>query len=370
MPSYAIEARSFKILGVAGHDFWVLRDEHGTALAELHGLATDRETGTALLVGTDETKHSLRAWHFPHDAAYAATVGVKVTSTSYIDDSQQSNTIAIGDKDEILARWNTAVKAMPELNALDLNYPDYGFKVFGDTVNSNSAFRTFGELMSLPVEDFPGSIEPGLGKRMLSQERIEELRYREQPAQNREPERNPANDPTRQGHPDHTLMQQIRKKIEGLNDSGHLQAADTDRISASVYALAKQNNFSSVDEIALSQQTSAAAAGEKSSFCRALQTILQHCVLTCRLRKRHRPQLSSPSKKCKHCKAVDRHRSARNSNLHTRSRSRKHGNGQLCPLCSLFFAGSSDARQRHKRSIKITLLFSPGALVFRGYRYP
>ncbi|ENZ97105.1 DUF6696 domain-containing protein [Xanthomonas fragariae] len=36
-----------------------------------------------------------------------------------------------------------------------------------------------------------------------------------------------------------------------------------DRISASVYALAKQNNFSSVDEIALSQRTSAAAAGEK-----------------------------------------------------------------------------------------------------------
>ncbi|MDV2449513.1 XVIPCD domain-containing protein [Xanthomonas hortorum] len=263
MPSYTIEARSFKILGVAGHDFWVLRDEQGTALAELHGLATDRETGTALLVGTDETKHSLRAWHFPHDAAYAASVGVKVTSTSYIDDSQQSNTIAIGDKDEILARWNTAVKAMPELNVLDLNYPDYGFKVFGDTVNSNSAFRTFGELMSLPVEDFPGSIEPGLGNRMLSEERIEELRYREQPDQNREPERNPANDPTHQGHPDHALMQQIRKKIEGLNGSGYLQAADTDRISASVYALAKQNNFSSVDEIALSKQTNAAAAGEK-----------------------------------------------------------------------------------------------------------
>ncbi|MFB9037887.1 XVIPCD domain-containing protein [Xanthomonas arboricola] len=190
-------------------------------------------------------------------------MGVKVTSTSYIDDSQQSNTIAMGDKDEILARWNTAVKAMPELNALDLNYPDYGFKVFGDTVNSNSAFRTFGELMSLPVEGFPGRIEPGLGNRMLQQERIEELRYREQPTEDREPERKPANDPAGYDHPDHALMQQIRKKIEELNGSGHLHAADNDRISASVYALAKQNNFSSVDEIALSKQTNAAAAGEK-----------------------------------------------------------------------------------------------------------
>ncbi|WP_228729464.1 XVIPCD domain-containing protein [Xanthomonas euvesicatoria] len=117
--------------------------------------------------------------------------------------------------------------------------------------------------MNLPVEGFPGRIEPGLGSRMLPQERIEELRYREQPTEDREPERKPANDPTRYDHPDHALMQQIRKKIEGLNGSGHLHAADNDRISASVYALAKQNNFSSVDEIALSQQTSAAAAGEK-----------------------------------------------------------------------------------------------------------
>ncbi|MCC8496136.1 MULTISPECIES: hypothetical protein [Gammaproteobacteria] len=79
MPKYTIEARSLNVLGVAGHDFWVLRDEQGKAMAELHGLATDRETGKALLVGTDETKHSLRAWHFPHDAAYAASEGVKVT---------------------------------------------------------------------------------------------------------------------------------------------------------------------------------------------------------------------------------------------------------------------------------------------------
>lgn len=58
MPKYTIEARSLNVLGVAGHDFWVLRDEQGKALAELHGLATDRQTGEALTIGTDEARHS------------------------------------------------------------------------------------------------------------------------------------------------------------------------------------------------------------------------------------------------------------------------------------------------------------------------
>lgn len=62
---YTIEARSLDIAGVASHDFWVLRDERGTALAELNGLATDRRTGEAVPIGTDEARHSLRIWHFP-----------------------------------------------------------------------------------------------------------------------------------------------------------------------------------------------------------------------------------------------------------------------------------------------------------------
>ena len=69
MPKYTIEARSLNVLGVAGHDFWVLRDEQGKALAELHGLATDRQTGEALTIGTDEARHSLRAWNLTLDGA-------------------------------------------------------------------------------------------------------------------------------------------------------------------------------------------------------------------------------------------------------------------------------------------------------------
>ncbi|CAK0778045.1 hypothetical protein CCP3SC15_590006 [Gammaproteobacteria bacterium] len=75
-----------------------------------------------------------------------------------------------------MARWSTAVNTIPLLNSLDLNYPISGFDLFG-TVNSNSAYRTFGEIMSVPIHDFPGVLEPGLDNRMISPEIINNLKY-------------------------------------------------------------------------------------------------------------------------------------------------------------------------------------------------
>ncbi|UKE78600.1 hypothetical protein [Xanthomonas graminis] len=153
MPDHSIEARLLCIAGIAGHAYWVLRDERGNALAELHGLATDRHTGTPIPIGTDARRHALRAWHYPHDADYANAnanaIGAPPDRTSYLRDGQPARTAASGDKHEILARWHAALRAMPELNAQDLDYPNYGFKLFGATINSNSAFRTFGELMGV-----------------------------------------------------------------------------------------------------------------------------------------------------------------------------------------------------------------------------
>ena len=177
METYSIEARSLGVVGVAGHNYWVLRDHNGKALAELHGLATDRNSGSAVPIGTDESKHSLRAWHYVHDSEYAASIGAKVDTTTYIAHDQPTRTVATGSKEEILGRWNAAANAVQELNALDLNYPNYGFEVVGKTINSNSAYRTFGELMNVPVRDFPGRVEPGIENRMLSPERIEQLKY-------------------------------------------------------------------------------------------------------------------------------------------------------------------------------------------------
>lgn len=176
MPNYTIEARSLSVAGIAGHDFWVLRDEHGNAVAEMHGLATNRETGRPVPIGTDPDKFSLRAWHYPHDQAYADSLGVPRNDASYIRDGQPARTVLSADREEVMARWNSAVGAMRELNALDLDYPRLGVSLFGRTVNSNSAYRTFGEIMGVQVDDFPGRIEPGIRNRMLPPERIEQLR--------------------------------------------------------------------------------------------------------------------------------------------------------------------------------------------------
>lgn len=184
MPNYSIEARSLDLAGVASHDFWVLRDENGRALAELHGLATDRESGRYVPIGTDEKKHSLRAWHFPHDAEYANSLGVRQRSDTYIQEGQANIMVLTADKNEVMARWNAAVAAKEPLNALDLNYPNYGFKVFQDTVNSNSTYRTFGEIMGVPVRDFPWRVEPGIDNRMVDEKEIQRLRTHEYPVLN------------------------------------------------------------------------------------------------------------------------------------------------------------------------------------------
>ena len=175
-PQYSIEARSLSIVGgAAGHDFWVLRDENGQALAELHGLATDRQTGRYVPIGNDEQRYSLRVWHFAHDADYAREQGVATSQDTYIMNGQQNRTVLTADREEVMARWDAAVAAQQPLNALDLNYPNLGVRLFGETVNSNSTYRTLGEIMGVQVRDFPGVLEPGVDNRMVSPQEIGRL---------------------------------------------------------------------------------------------------------------------------------------------------------------------------------------------------
>ncbi|GEM_PF-499214 len=176
-PQYSIEARSLSIVGgTASHDFWVMRDQNGTAVAELHGLATDRETNRYVPIGNNEERHSLRVWHFVRDPAYAEELGVGTSRSGLLQDGQANRTVLTAGREEVMARWNAAVAAKEPLNALDLNYPNYGFRLLGDTVNSNSTYRTLGEVMGVPVRDFPRVLEPGVDNRMTSPEQIERWR--------------------------------------------------------------------------------------------------------------------------------------------------------------------------------------------------
>ncbi len=175
-PQYSIEARTLSnVGGTSGQDFWVLRDENGQALAELHGLATDRQTGRYVPIGTDEQPYSLRVWHFARDADYAHEQGVTTSQDTCIMNGQHHRTLLTADREEAMARWDAAVAAQQPLNALDLNYPNLGVRIFGETLNSNSTYRTLGEIMGVQVRDFPGVIEPGVDNRMVFPQEIDRM---------------------------------------------------------------------------------------------------------------------------------------------------------------------------------------------------
>ena len=162
---HAIEARSLRIVGgLACHDFWVLRDADGRALAELHGLATDRNTGRVVPIGTDARRHSLRVWHFLHESTLADVFDVDPTSApahSFIR-SRQPHRIVLKDAAQaVLSRWAKAVMSVEALNALDLDYPTYGFRLFRPTINSNSAHRTLGALMDVEIPRLSRALRPG-----------------------------------------------------------------------------------------------------------------------------------------------------------------------------------------------------------------
>ena len=171
--AYIIEARSYR-LGIWSHNFWVLRDEaRKCTLAELHGLAMSRVTGRIVPIGTT-SEHGLRAYVFAHHETYAEKLGLKVKATRMFAGSPAHPVYEGADG---LERWQAAVAAIPVMNEQDLDYPPWGFNFLGATVNSNSAYRTFAEIMDIEVYEFPDVVGPGLRNRMLTSAQISQLRF-------------------------------------------------------------------------------------------------------------------------------------------------------------------------------------------------
>ncbi|MDD3775464.1 MAG: calcium-binding protein [Sulfurovaceae bacterium] len=168
---YSIEARSYSIPGVpASHNFWVLLDASGNVISEMHGLATERgPNGNIVPIGTDDDNYSLRVYRFDH----TNTLGTEyLDNYTLVESGQDTRIVFTSSKDVVLDRWDDATRAISYLNSLDLDYPAYGFNIFSDTVNSNSTFRTLGEIMRVPIIDFQDVVEPGLDNRMIPSDMI------------------------------------------------------------------------------------------------------------------------------------------------------------------------------------------------------
>lgn len=171
--SYSIEARAYAIVGLAAHDFWVLRDEQGLVLGQLHGLATTRDNRIKPM-GTLGDK--LKFYHF---GRRALLFGLSPDQNrNYIKAGQASKRMFYGSLAEVLARWDNAVHALPYLNRLDVPYTP--FAVLGaPPLNSNTAYALLGRLMGIPVHYFSGYWQPGSRstRKILTDLQLEAMKY-------------------------------------------------------------------------------------------------------------------------------------------------------------------------------------------------
>lgn len=130
MGIYTIEACQYDIGSVAGHDFWVLKDERGTIVAELHGLAYRPSTKEAIPIGY-LPEDELRTFIIPRTTEYADTVSPLLVEDwrntvgyYFSRKGQDAQTVYTGP--DALDRWNAAVNAIPTLNAQKIHYPMLG----------------------------------------------------------------------------------------------------------------------------------------------------------------------------------------------------------------------------------------------------
>jgi hypothetical protein len=170
---YSIEARAYDIGGLAAHDFWVLRDEKGNVLGQLHGLATNPENRIKP-IGT--LGDQLKFYHFGPRALLS---GLHLDrDLNFIKAGQKAKRMFSGNPEEVLDRWDHAVKALPYLNRLDVPYTPFAI-LNAVPLNSNTAYALLGKLMDIHVHYFSGYWQPGWQNtdKILTVSQLEAMRY-------------------------------------------------------------------------------------------------------------------------------------------------------------------------------------------------
>ncbi|WED43524.1 hypothetical protein [Legionella cardiaca] len=163
MSEYCIQAAMFKLpiplFKRFTHDFWILREvSNNTVIAQLHGLATSRKNGQIVPIGYS-ADHSLRAHCSVYDLKLAQQFGLQMSA--YELAIHGHHTVCTGN--DCLKHWRRAIDAVNLINKLDLNYPRGGFKIpLSSTINSNSIYHTFAQVMNVPLHTFEGFFHIGI----------------------------------------------------------------------------------------------------------------------------------------------------------------------------------------------------------------
>ncbi|MCW8397341.1 hypothetical protein OQJ26_00845 [Legionella sp. PATHC038] len=161
--TYCIQAAMFRLpipyFNCFVHDFWTLRDlERNTVIAQLHGLAMSRSTGCIVPIGY-RRDHSLRAFGLTYDPRFAHQHGLPLSSFALPIHAY----FTVYQKEDCVHHWLRAINAVKAINDLDLDYPFAGFTIpLSATVNSNSIYHTFAQVMDLPLHAFDGFFHIGI----------------------------------------------------------------------------------------------------------------------------------------------------------------------------------------------------------------
>ncbi len=162
---YRIELREYPLLRFAAHGYWVAY-EGDELVGELHGLATCRRTGVARAVGT--RRDQLRGWCFPMTGQPLRMQTGHGGFSGLLEPSQASAVVFEGDRDAVMSRWQRAVLAASALDSANVTYSMIGGALDDITTgNSNSAFRTFADVMELPTPKLRAWTRPGERKNVL-----------------------------------------------------------------------------------------------------------------------------------------------------------------------------------------------------------
>ncbi|MBP6888077.1 MAG: hypothetical protein KBC21_00055 [Candidatus Pacebacteria bacterium] len=156
--TWSIELRQRPLaLGIAGHNYLMLRNEQGEVVAQLHGLPTDTVTGAWKYIGRNKTD-VLRVWEFDKENPNKELengYGISLIATSQI---------------EALRLWEKAQTCAIKVDLLYLPYPPFGISFRKDTENSNSVAYTLATCMGLATKHI-GLFTPGWGKDLLENSR-------------------------------------------------------------------------------------------------------------------------------------------------------------------------------------------------------
>ena len=237
LPECLIEARWLDVPGPA-HPFWLLCEDGGAAVAELHALSRDATSGEWRPLGAPVPPAAMRLVHLVHaperfdDDVPGTRAGVSARR-----DGQRSEIAFRGDFDAALARWRLAACALPLLNA---QLAAVG--VDAAPVDSHSALATLADWMGLQAP------APAASRSVDAAARLPAI------AQRVQPEPSPQSDP---------LYVEARDAVARMEASlGRSYDSTSERLTAALAALAREHRMAGIDHVLLSMANSCVERGQ------------------------------------------------------------------------------------------------------------